>query len=331
LDRVRADKLAISSLGDVNYAHKHRSVVTALSFVALSSSNSASLLLSAGLDKCLYFHDVDGRALLKRVFVADLPIRCARVSPSGAVILGGRRRFLYWLDLSTFAVDRVDRLLGRDERAWEYFEASPDGQTVVFVGVRGDVVIVSAETRRPIKRLSLPAQIVALRFVRGGARMMALTAKGEVMEVAMCGYRCVARHRLEGVVTATCFDVKEAADGRCLLAVGCTSGVVSVFRFGGDGDDGAVELMYAVDNLVTTVHGVEFNCDAQLMVIWSRSKKCAVRVVHVESGRVFGNWPRDASLAFVHKATFSPNSGYLAIGNDKGLIRLHRLHFYGAT
>jgi len=227
--------------------------------------------------------------------------------------------------------------LGRDERAWEYFEASPDGRYVVFVGVRGDLVIVSSDTKRPMRRVSLPGQIVALRFVGGGARMMALTVKGEVFVVDLTTFRCVARLSLQGVVCATCFDVKES--GECyLVAVGCTSGVVSVFRVctvgvgnENEGDNESVELLYSVDNLVTTIHGVQLNHDAQLMVLWSRSKKKAVRVVHVETGRVYGNWPQDATLSFVHHATFSPNSGYLALGNDRGHIRLHRLHFYGST
>lgn len=41
------------------------------------------------------------------------------------------------------------------------------GKYVVLVGVRRDLVVLSAATKRPVKRLSLAAQIVALRFARG--------------------------------------------------------------------------------------------------------------------------------------------------------------------
>uniref|UniRef100_A0A6T9ZHI2 Anaphase-promoting complex subunit 4 WD40 domain-containing protein n=1 Tax=Elphidium margaritaceum TaxID=933848 RepID=A0A6T9ZHI2_9EUKA len=96
------------------------------------------------------------------------------------------------------------------------------------------------------------------------------------------------------------------------------------------GTSGNEQPIYTMDNLVTCVHGVQFNHDGQLLLYWSKAKKQAIRLVHVQTGKVYSNWPKDRGLNFVHKATFSPNSGYLAIGNDLGYVKLIRLHFYGA-
>jgi hypothetical protein len=53
------------------------------------------------------------------------------------------------------------------------------------------------------------------------------------------------------------------------------------------------------------------------------------RVVHIPSLTVFSNWPTSKSpLHYVHSAAFSPNSGYLAIGNARGRVLLYRLHHY---
>lgn len=53
------------------------------------------------------------------------------------------------------------------------------------------------------------------------------------------------------------------------------------------------------------------------------------RVVHVPTMTVFSNWPTSKSpLHYVHDAAFSPNSGYLAIGNARGRVLLYRLHHY---
>ena len=53
------------------------------------------------------------------------------------------------------------------------------------------------------------------------------------------------------------------------------------------------------------------------------------RVLHVPSMTVFSNWPTSKSpLHYVHSTAYSPNSGYLAIGNARGRVLLYRLHHY---
>jgi len=44
---------------------------------------------------------------------------------------------------------------------------------------------------------------------------------------------------------------------------------------------------------------------------------------------IFSNWPTSKSpLHYVHSTAYSPNSGYLAIGNARGRVLLYRLHHY---
>ena len=88
--------------------------------------------------------------------------------------------------------------------------------------------------------------------------------------------------------------------------------------------------IYSIDNLVTTISDVQFNHDGQLMVLFSKNKKQAIRLVNVQTGKVYPNWPKDKkNMGYVQACAFSPHSGYLAIGNDFGYVRLIRLHFYG--
>jgi len=61
----------------------------------------------------------------------------------------------------------------------------------------------------------------------------------------------------------------------------------------------------------------------------SRMKKDAMRLLHLPSMTVFANWPTGRSpLHFVHSLAFSPNGGFLAIGNARGRVLLYRLHHY---
>lgn len=85
----------------------------------------------------------------------------------------------------------------------------------------------------------------------------------------------------------------------------------------------------ALGNLTTRVQEIKFNHDAQLMGISSNRKRDQFRLVHLPSLTVFSNWPTAATpLSYVSSFDFSPRSGYLAIGNDKGRVLLYRLNHY---
>jgi U3 small nucleolar RNA-associated protein 18 len=69
-----------------------------------------------------------------------------------------------------------------------------------------------------------------------------------------------------------------------------------------------------------------------MLMMASRMKKNALRVVHLPSATVFSNWPpATAPLHYVHCGAFSPGGGYLAVGNAKGRVLLYRLHHYSSA
>ena len=82
-------------------------------------------------------------------------------------------------------------------------------------------------------------------------------------------------------------------------------------------------------NLTTTVDTLAFSPDSQMLAMASRMKKDAMRLVHLPSCTVFSNWPTGRSpLHYVHSLAFSPNGGFLAVGNARGRVLLYRLHHY---
>lgn len=85
-------------------------------------------------------------------------------------------------------------------------------------------------------------------------------------------------------------------------------------------------------NLTTPVDYIRFNPDSQLMAFASRRKKDALKLLHVPSMTVFSNWPTmQTPLHYVSSVAFSPNSGYLAVGNDRGRVLLYRLKHYPSS
>jgi U3 small nucleolar RNA-associated protein 18 len=102
-------------------------------------------------------------------------------------------------------------------------------------------------------------------------------------------------------------------------------------------------------NLTTAVDTLVFSQDSQLLAMSSRMKKDAMRLVHLPSCSVFSNWPtsrceqqrplmhasakplwstRRSPLHYVHSLGFSPNTGFLVIGNARGRALLYRLHHF---
>ena len=66
-------------------------------------------------------------------------------------------------------------------------------------------------------------------------------------------------------------------------------------------------------------------CLIHTVILMIRPKFFLYFQVHLPSLTVFSNWPTSRTpLRYVHTFDFSPNSGYLSIGNDRGKALLFR-------
>lgn len=96
----------------------------------------------------------------------------------------------------------------------------------------------------------------------------------------------------------------------------------------------------AIPNITTSIDAMSFNHDSQLLGFLSSGKKDQIKLVsqlrlfltfklHVPSRRVVANWPpAHVGLKLCTSLAFSPNSGYVALGNSAGQIPLFRLNPY---
>ena len=85
----------------------------------------------------------------------------------------------------------------------------------------------------------------------------------------------------------------------------------------------------ALYNLATKADVMRFNAQGTVLAMGSTMQRDALRLVHVPSRTVFANWPTSKTpLHYVHCVAFSPDSGYLAIGNARGRVLLYKLQHY---
>ena len=311
-------------------------------------------LLVAGTarDSFVRLYDVDGE---RNSVVAEAALRGLRleaaclVGPDPTeVVATGTQPFFYVYDLPSGTVAKVDRVIGRRERAYPRVAAAPSGEYLVLHGgAGGEGVVLSGRTKQLVGTVRLASPLLAAAaFSRADPNILYAAGAGAdvfAFDMRML-MRCVQRFSYSGASNVTALAVAPvpaapstgntagSATGGLIdryMAVGSDSGVVDIFP----GDEiraaslrrrpvAARSLM----NLTTAADSAVFNHDAQLLAISSRRKANAFKLVHLPSCTVFSNWPTPTvPTNYVYSTAFSPNGGYLAIGNDRGRALLFRM------
>jgi U3 small nucleolar RNA-associated protein 18 len=171
----------------------------------------------------------------------------------------------------------------------------------------------------------------AITFSRNGDYLLASGSDGDVYRWDIASRRCVERFgNQDGTITAS----MDCSSGH--LAVGAESGVVNVYHShrstintSSTVLNRSVEPIKAILNLHTSADMVKFNHDGQILAMSSRRERQGLKLLHVPTQTVFSNWPTSKTpLNYVWSLDFSPQSRFLAIGNDKGKCLLYRLSHY---
>jgi len=165
---------------------------------------------------------------------------------------------------------------------------------------------------------------------------------GEVTEWNMDEQRAVARWQDEGAVGTTTITLggDNGNAGSPIgkdrwVAVGSSSGVVNIYDrrawlvASASSTDAlaspipaAPKPTRALDNLTTPISHLVFSPDGQMLVMASRWKKDALRIVHLPTCTVFKNWPTsNTPLGRITGVAFAPGSDGLAVANEQGKIR----------
>uniref|UniRef100_A0A803M9I1 U3 small nucleolar RNA-associated protein 18 homolog n=1 Tax=Chenopodium quinoa TaxID=63459 RepID=A0A803M9I1_CHEQI len=280
------------------------------------------LLLAAGLDRKLRFFQIDGKRnkMMDSIFIEDCPIRNASFLPDGSqVIVSGRRKFFYSVDISKGNVDKIGPLTGREEKSLEVFEVSPDSRTIAFLGSEGYILLVSAKTKELIGSLKMNGTARSIAFTDDGQQLLSSGGDGHVYHWDLRTRTCLHKGVDEGSINGTALCTAPVGN---LFAAGSSSGIVNVYNreeFLG----GRRKPIKTLDHLRTEASFMKFNHDAQILAICSTMQKSSLKLVHIPSFTVFSNWPpANKTLHYPRCLDFSPAGGFMAAGNAAGKCNL---------
>lgn len=322
----------------------HKSAVTSLSF-----HPQHPIVLSASASSVMYLHHYDPKAFptpnpaLTSVQVKSTDLRrTAFLGPNGdEIVFAGRRRYFHSWNLSTGAVRRISQIQGhqKEQKTMEYFRLSPCGRYMALVSSSrkggGMLNILSVATMQWIAQARPNGRkgVADFAWWSDGNGLTIAGRDGNVTEWSMETQRTVGVWRDEGSVEGTVLAMggkggpKELGGDRW-VAVGNTSGIMNVYdRNNLIREDGEVVEIptpaRAFEQLTTAITVLTFSGDGQLLAFGSMYKKDALRLVHLPSCTVYRNWPTEQTpLGRVTAVAFGMGSDVLAVGNDKGKIRV---------
>ena len=263
------------------------------------------------------------------------------------IFLSSRRRYFHTWSLSTGVVAKVTRALygqaRHDQRTMELFKLSPCGRYMGLIGSSrkggGSINVLSTESMQWVCscRVDSRGGVADFSWWRDGNGFAAVGKNGEVSEYDIDGRRVVMRWMDEGAVGTTVIALGGDAGVQCRggsrwVAIGSSSGIVTLYDRRGwmsttdasvSQQDERPKATRTFDQLTTPISNLEFSEDGQMMIMSSRWKKNALRLIHLPSCTLYRNWPTDKTpLGRISSVALSPDGGYLAVGNEQGKIRL---------
>ncbi|KAF9582261.1 U3 snoRNP protein [Lunasporangiospora selenospora] len=323
---LSSESISVTRVKNANQAGYSKAVVQSVEF-----HPNSQMLLTAGFDKTLRLFQVDGKMnhMMQSVLYRDLPIYKAAFSATGKyVVATGRRKYFYVYDLEAGRVDKSQGIYGRQEKSLEKFSLSPCGEWIAFLGRDGHIILVSMRTRLWVKNLKMNGNVRAVAWSSDSKFLFSVGGDAEIYQWNVGSGKVAHRFLDEGGFKPTCIAVSPNDE---FVAVGSKTGIVNVY------DRTCLKTrnprsLRAIGNLTTSITILKFNHDSQILAIASKSRKDQLKLVHIPSLKVFPNWPtRGTPLSYVTDLSFSPRSGYLAIGNDKGRVLLYRLNHYASA
>ncbi|KAI8798062.1 U3 small nucleolar RNA-associated protein 18 isoform X1 [Biomphalaria glabrata] len=291
----------------------------------------ATALLIGGPDQTVRLFAIDGSKNRKihSIFLERFPVFNAHFSRSGSeIIMGSKYKRFYIYDMEgNSGITFRPEVKGLEVSAMSKFVVSPDGRFIAFLGNFGFIHLFSQTSKELIDSLKMNESVKSVSFSQDGKFMYSFGGAGEVYIWDMDVRECIHHFTDEGCLGGTCVSV--SPDNNYVIC-GSRSGIVNIYNRASVMTSRHPKPLKLIKNLTTCCSGATFNSTSEILALRSKDIEKAIRLVHFPTMTVFPNFPDqfDKDLRLLLCMDFSPSSGYLALGNNKGRCLLYRLQHY---
>ncbi|XP_005104941.1 U3 small nucleolar RNA-associated protein 18 homolog [Aplysia californica] len=291
----------------------------------------ATVLLTGGPDNTVRLFAVDGSKNRKihSLFLERTPVFCTHFSRGGSeVIIGSKHKSFYVYDLEgSNGITFRPKVKGLEVTAMSKFVVSPDERFIAFLGTYGHIHLFSQKSKELIETLKMNDSVKSVSFSKDGKLMYSFGSEGLVYVWDMDTRDCIHRFYDGGCIDGSCVA---ASPDNSYVVCGSKSGIVTVYDRENALSSRHPTPVKHIKNLTTICSGALFNSQSEILALRSKAVEKAIRLVHFPSLSVLPNFPEqfDHDMKMILSLDFSPSSGYLALGNNKGRCLLYRLQHY---
>lgn len=322
-DHLASGALQFKKLKDLNReTYAEGPIITDVNFHPTSSVG-----LVTGTRGVATIYSIDGKKndKLHSMVLKNYPIRRCRLTKDGdEAIFGGSQKYFYKYNLISGQTQRI--FLPKVCTKMNNFEMSPCGRYMAIVGRFGAIHILFANTSELLFSLKQEHDATSLAFSNDSKYLFSHCVDSEVNIFDIGERRYIHRFTDDGCINGATVTI--SPNGQ-LLAASSQQGVVNVYNY-----DEVIQEKYprpqkTILNLTTAISATKFNHTSELLAIASKEVEHSVKIVHFPSATVYHNFPAmDSNIGKPNVVQFSPQSGYLAIGNSEKQVPMFRLkHF----
>ncbi|GAU93685.1 hypothetical protein RvY_05583 [Ramazzottius varieornatus] len=311
-------------LTNLNYESPAKNTVHALEF-----HPTAQMALVASFDHSATLFEVDGKTnpKLKSVYFEGFPISCAHFLNQGSEFLACSKAHstMYLFDLLSEKTTKILRNKAIPEQNFRRFSVSPDYSSLAFPARDGLMHILSGRTREWLYSLKTNGAVNVASFSGDSKYLYSVGDGGRVHVWDLRSRACSTSFVDEGCVVGTAAAV---SPNDAYLAIGSNSGVVNVYDKK-ELSHGKTVPMKSVMNLTTQIDFLKFNPTSELLALGSNHTHGAMKLLHMTEMQIVASFPGlNDKVRKADVVDFSLNSGYMAVGNNKGEALLYRLGHY---
>jgi U3 small nucleolar RNA-associated protein 18 len=294
-----------------------------------------NLFLAAGFDKTLKIFDImydkknecTEMKCSKAITFPNLPIKSAKFYQRDQVIVSGLKKHILFHNFETDKTITIPNAL--------FHKKLDDKQNVIdkFVLNRsqsfmafntennvGNIGIMNPVSKQLLFELNMNESCLDMCFGRENHELLTVGDKGNVYVWDLRKRGIVERFKDHGATKTT--SVQCVSNH---LFTGSKAGILNMFNFLGPMGE-RPEPIKSFDHLSTSISTVAGSPDGMRLLVASKWKKNALKMINLNNKNVYKNWPNfKTNIGIVTEARFSTKGNYVVLGNHAGRLMVYEI------